>query len=349
MIEKVYPPQLPGWLAAGGDDFEVVIASEAFYVRNLADRPFPNRLDDEEIAHTRKQLRDSIASLLSGYSYHETGAMDELEREYLAERLSAPRELLESHRGTGLLLSPDESSWVCLNSFDNLRFRFATAGGDIEGAYREARRLEEQLEGELPFAYSERFGFLTSRPAECGTGLVLRSYVHIPGIIFTNGFSDLRDRLLKTGTTLRPALDESMSSEGHIFVMDTAHTLGVDEEELLSTSRGMISELAKMEFEARRSITSRARFQIEDKILRGIGVLTHAKLIAKSEGYALANALRLGSAEKLLEGGIDVIGATELYFVGQSAHITLAAGEGNDLMKDTYRAELFKSYLNRKE
>ncbi|MCK5833047.1 hypothetical protein KAH81_05175, partial [bacterium] len=175
--------------------------------------------------------------------------------------------------------------------------------------------------------------------------LVLQFYVHIPGVIFSDGFLKLRDKLLKSGTVLKPMPDESWSSEGHVFIVHTAHSLGVDEEELLEAAQDMLDEIIEMEYTARADIMAKARNQIENKILRGIGVLTHAKMIALKEGYALANALRLGAAESIIGDTIDIISATELYFVGQKIHLARLVGKSDAFIEDTNRADLFRSYL----
>lgn len=349
MIKKVYPPRLPEWLSNGGEGFEVVLSSEALYIRNLEDRSFPGVLTEDERDISRRQLVEALSEILKGYRFWKTDILRDTQRGYLIERMSAPSELKSRPQGTGLFISGDEGSWVSLNTIDHLRFSVSVGGKDIETAYRSARQLEEEFEQVLPFAYSERYGFLTSRPAECGTGLILSFLVHIPGVIFSNGFQKLRDSLLKSGCVLKPLEDEEISSEGHIFIVHTVRSLGVDEEELLETATDTVDHLSEMEFEARDSLMSRARFQVEDKIMRGLGVLTHARMIAKQEGYALANALRLGSCEGMLQQTIDILSATELYLIGQPAHLEAVTSESTKAGLDRSRAEVFRSYLKYEE
>ena len=344
MIENIYPPKLPDWLSSGGDDFEVVIASEACYFRNIADKAFPNRLDEMELKNFRRSLISGVEKPLRGLKLWETDTHRAEDRRFLVERFSAPKELIDYPHGTALFLSEDESKWLSMNVIDHLRFRIAVGGADIETAYRRARSMEEEFEEELPFAYSERYGFLTARPTDCGTGLLLKFLVHIPGVIFTDGFLNLRDKLQKSGTILRPLPDESMSAEGHVFIVHTAHSLGNDEEELLAGAQEVIDEIIEMEYDARAEIMSKARGQIENKILRGIGVITHARMIAKEEGFALSSALRLGAIESIITD-IDALSATELYFVNQPVHLARLVGEGDEFIENTNRAELFRSYL----
>ncbi|MCD6501749.1 hypothetical protein J7L01_04055 [bacterium] len=349
MIERVYPPKLPEWLSLGGDDFEVVLASEAYYVRNVADTAFPSRLDNMELKNLRRHIALSLQEVLFDLGLRETDIRRDEDRRFFVERFSAPSEITEHPAGSSLFLSEDEGRWLAINAIDHLRFRFIGGGSDIETSYRSARAMEERFENYLPFAYSEHYGFLTSRPTECGTALVMRFYVHIPGIIFSKDFSKLRDKLSKAGAILRPLPDESMSSEGHVFLVHTAHSLGLDEEDILADAQDTLNEIIEMEYNARAELLSKARYQIEDKIMRGIGVLTHARMIARNEGYAIANALRLGAAENITRDVVDIMSATELYFVGQKIHLTRLTGKADGTMEDTNRAELFRSYLKQEE
>ena len=321
MIEETFPPALPAWITSGGDDFEVVLSTEAIYVRNLADRAFPNMLSRDDLATTRRQMTELLGNALYSYRYIDTERLTNNDIEYLVERYSATEDLLRRKQGTAIFIDKDEANWVCLNTSDHIRFRFAIGGSDVETVYRKARSMEETFEESLPFAFSERFGFLTSRPTECGTGLFIRFRLHIPGTLFSNNLSTLKNLLLKTGSSLKPESNLGISSDGHLFTIQTAHTLGVDEEDILRTSQKMIDGIISMEYEARENLMSKAKYQIEDKILRGIGILTHARMIAEQEGYALANALRLGAAEGITTETLDLMGATEFYLIGKPAHL----------------------------
>jgi protein arginine kinase len=349
LIAKTYPPKLPEWLSRGGNNFEIVIASEALYVRNISKALFPVKLNEEELKVSRKRIIEKIGPTISDMKFWDIDTITSKDKDYLVERFSAPQEIIRKSKGGGLFLSDDESSFVAINTTDALRFRVISAGDQIEKSYRKARVLEEKFGEQLPFTYSDRYGFLSSRPTECGTGLILRFLAHIPGIVFSNNFVNLRDALLKTGTTIRPLPDEAMSGEGHIFSLNTSRSLGVDEEELLANAKEAASVIVQLESEARDMLIARAKLRVEDKIMRGIGVLSYAKMIAKQEGYALANAIRLGVCEGIFKDEIDLIGATELFIVGQTEHLRKITGGGDPLELDIHRAELFRDYVKTEE
>lgn len=346
MIDQIFPPALPLWMAAGGENFEVVLSSEAFYVRNLRDRPFPETLSKEDLRMTSLQLTETFQEIIPEYRFFETDKFEKLDIDYLLERQSIDEAINNRNLGTGLFILDDESSWITLNTSDNLRFRFASAGSDVETVYRKARSFVEELESSLPFAYSERFGFLTAHPTECGTGLFVRFNVHIPGIIFTENTNGLRDSLLKSGSMIKPLSNQPMSTEGHIYIVQTSHTLGVDEETILEQAEEVISGIVEMEFKARDKLMESFKIQIEDKIMRGVGLITHARMITENEGYALSSALRLGASEGLSSDTLDLISATELYQLGKPAHLLACGSPNNSIDMKISRAELFRNSLN---
>lgn len=324
----------------------MVVASEAIYVRNLADTVFPEKFSADDAISTRKRLIELLGETVSDLRFWDTDNLTRTQIDYLIERLSAPKELSKDKKcGAGILIKEDESVWLAINTTDSIRLRVGIGGNDIEKCYRSSRKIEEDFEERVPFAYSERYGFLTSRPTECGTGLILRFIVHIPGIIFMSRFVETRDVLQKLGSTLKTMPDEAMSSEGHIFALQNKKTLGIDEEGLLRNAKDSIDELLEREYDSRNALLEKAKYQMEDRVMRGIGVLTHARMISKEEGFALANALRFGSAEGNLRESIDLVSATELYFVGQPAHLVNIAGEGDSMELDANRAELFRTYF----
>jgi len=345
LIDQIFPPALPLWMASGGNNFEVVLSSEAFYVRNLRDRPFPDTLSKEDLRTTSRQLVETLGDIIPDYRFFETEKFDKQDIDYLLERQSIDETIDNRKTGTGLFIQDDESSWITINTSDNLRFRFASAGSDVETVYRKARSFVEELEKNLPFAYSDRFGFLTSHPTECGTGLFIRFNVHIPGLIFSDNKSALRDSLLKSGSMIKPQFNQSVSTDGHVYIVQTSHTLGVDEETILEQAEDVISGIVEMEFQARDELMEKAKIQIEDKIMRGIGIIANARMIVEAEGYALANALRLGASEGLTSETLDLLSATELHQLGKPAHIVACGSPNIKIDMDISRAELFRNTL----
>ena len=90
-------------------------------------------------------------------------------RRILLERRLVTRELLGDDesgpaRGTAVHLSDSDPISVMVNEEDHLRVQSLVSGLRIEEAWRMVDRLDEELGRELPFAYHQEFGFLTSCP-----------------------------------------------------------------------------------------------------------------------------------------------------------------------------------------
>ncbi|HDR91394.1 MAG TPA: hypothetical protein ENN75_03995 [candidate division Zixibacteria bacterium] len=144
---------------------------------------------------------------------------------------------------------------------------------------------------------------------------------------------------------IKPQYNQNVSTDGHVYVVQTSHTLGVDEETILEQAEDVISGIVEMEFQARDELMEKAKIQIEDKIMRGIGIVANARMIGEAEGYALANALRLGASEGLTTETLDLLSATELYQLGKPAHIVACGSPNIKIDMDISRAELFRNTL----
>ena len=71
-----------------------------------------------------------------------------------------------------------------VNEEDHLRLQCLVSGLRLRGVER-VDRLDEELGEQLPYAFHQEFGFLTSCPTNVGTGLRASVLMHLPGLVLT--------------------------------------------------------------------------------------------------------------------------------------------------------------------
>ena len=111
--------------------------------------------------------------------------LDELtpgDRQLLHERHLASRELAgmdgaNEVRSAAAVIVAEEAS-LMVNEEDHLRLQAFRSGFDVPGALETASRLDDELGHEVPYAFHQEFGFLTSCPTNTGTGM--RASVRCP-------------------------------------------------------------------------------------------------------------------------------------------------------------------------
>jgi protein arginine kinase len=188
MISSTEPVAERGldWIRCG-DEAEIVLSSRVRVARNLQGIPFPGRAGAEERAEVVERVRAAAdrTDLLDGACIWEVDSLDSVDREILVERHLISRDLLIDRRGpssAALVLADGSSCGVMVNEEDHLRLQALVGGLELDSAWRQVDRLDEEIGGVLPMAYHHEFGFLTACPTNVGTGLRASVLIHIPGL-----------------------------------------------------------------------------------------------------------------------------------------------------------------------
>ena len=92
---------------------------------------------------------------------------------------------------------------------------------------------------------------------------------------------------------------------------------------------------------------SSASDQIEDKVWRSYGILTHARALTSSEVMNMLSALRLGLSLGIIDK-FDYRELNELMIITQPAHLQKYMGkEMDNVERDIVRADLIRQRFNR--
>jgi protein arginine kinase len=218
--------------------------------------------------------------------------LSEIDRQYLREvhLISPEMEKLPKHRA--LFLSADLREGIMVNEEDHLRVYALEPGLRPYEALQQVIDLEKSLARELPFAFSPQFGYLTSCITNTGTGLRVSALVHLPALSIVNKMRHVVEWLRSQGMTVRGFYGEHTENHGGFYQISNEVTLGKDERQIVEIFSHAMEEIIEREERARRELVSNP--QLEDRVWRAYGILTHARLISTSEAMELLALLRLG-------------------------------------------------------
>ena len=344
-----------GWLEDSGPHADVVLSTRVRLARNLQGHAFSPRIRDSErslILDQVRQVASSQTTLKGGISL-DLNALSPLSRRVLLERHLISRELAGNDRGetpprgSGLILGPKDALGVMVNEEDHLRLQVLLSGLCLEEAYRRVDRLDEELGDQLPYAYHQEFGYLTSCPTNVGTGLRASILVHLPGLVLTKEITRILQAISNMGLTYRGLYGEGSEVVGNFFQISNQTTLGKGEEDLLDHLQKTVSQVIYHEQQAREVLMRDAPGVIEDKIWRAYGLLRYARSLSFDEVMNLLSGIRLGVSMNLLNG-LRVYTLNKIMIYAQTAHLEQAAGrqlvdaEG-DLHRATYVRRLLAS------
>jgi protein arginine kinase len=275
------------WNAADSTDGDIVLKSTTHYFRNLADRPFPHRLNRKE--------KDTVADLIvhavdrTGICEPEgvftIGELSTADRHVLAERDF----LAEGTNGESrIVLCGDPSCCMIINARDHLSTALNSPGFDFDRILRFGGSLTERLDGELDFARSGEYGVLTARPEYSGNGQELSITLHLPGLSHTGRINGLLMELEKAGMGFK-----SGWIDGYYTVYNRSARLFRDDD----WSRGIMATFRRVvdqERQVRLGFFEKNREKIEDKVWRSYGLLLSCRLISLFEAVDLLSHIRFG-------------------------------------------------------
>ena len=161
------------WLKGTGPESDIVISSRIRLARNLSEFPFVRKCSDSD----KLAIETRVAELINQDSkwsdpvrYYRVDEMNDLDRQFLVERQLISRELAESNGARSVLIDSDEKFSVMINEEDHLRITVNRSDLDLQAAWRQISAIDDRVESQLTYAFSQQLGYLTACPANVGTG-----------------------------------------------------------------------------------------------------------------------------------------------------------------------------------
>ncbi|HUV36183.1 MAG TPA: protein arginine kinase [Patescibacteria group bacterium] len=284
------------WLTDDGEENEMVLSCRVRLARNLDKRPFTHTAQPKFLSEIRDEIRSALAGTdsMKGAIYVDMDDTPESDRMVLAERRLISYELVKNFKSRALVVEPGEKMSVMVNEEDHLRLQSVEPGLSMQHAYERVDRLDDELDGRLNFAFSEKVGYLTACTTNVGTGLRVSAMVHLPGLVHKKDIQQIIDGLRHVRLTVRGTYGEGSDFMGNFFQISNTITLGLSEVDTVKNLEAHVRKVLEFEKKARNVLLDKARSLLEDKIWRAYGILKTARLLTTKEAMGLISAVRLG-------------------------------------------------------
>ena len=337
------------WLRGSGPMSEVVISSRIRLARNLAGFPFLTRCTRHQRQAVEHKVRDTIlgAQIAPRTLYLDLDAASDLDRQFLVERhlISKPHAAAEGARGVAI--GENETVSIMVNEEDHLRLQVLRSGLQLEEAWDEITRIDDQLESKLDWAFHPRFGYLTACPTNVGTGIRVSVMLHLPALKLTGEIEKVFRAAKDMRLAVRGLYGEGTEATGDFYQISNQTTLGKTEDDIISDFRSVvIPKIIDYEQHARKTLGNDRSVHLDDKVCRALGTLRSARLIASEETLLLLSHLRMGINLGRIKD-LDVKTINELFLLTQPAHLQKLTGkkmEGD--ARRAARAEYIRQRLN---
>jgi protein arginine kinase len=326
------------WSVSAQDSSDIVLKSSIKFFRNVEGYAFPHKLDKKEKEQLNQLLVDCI-KINEIYSDLSIYSIDELlltDRKILSER-----NIIKDDRINGgtLVIDPGQNYYFFLCDSDHVGFVAEKSGFCFDELFSYSKTVLYSFGKKIDFAFSPKFGYLTSNPKYAGSALQLRAYLHLPALVFTGKINEIASEYDKKGLGVR-----SSWVEGYYEIYSKSSS-GVLENDLLEEAVSHFRKVEQLEREAREAEYGANKTALEDKIWRSYGVLLSARLLSLYEALELLSSLRLGIGLGLMSN-IMIKDINVLLYFAQDFHLRERYNikDMNRNMDDT-RAQFLREYL----
>jgi len=340
------------WLKGSGPESDIVISSRIRLARNLADFPFISRTNEtdraeiEKIVHGRIDTLRDTDKLSADTLYIDVGELVDVDRQFLVERQLISRELAESEGARSAVIDPTERFSVMVNEEDHLRFQVMQSGLDLTSAWEKINQLDDLIEEQLTYAFSDKLGYLTACPTNVGTGVRVSVMLHLPALVITRQIEKVFKSLQKINLAVRGLYGEGSTAMGDFYQVSNQITLGLTEEELTKKVADVVPVLIDYERQAREFLVRESHETLHDRVSRAYGILRTAQTISSEETMHLLSSVRMGINLGLISD-LEIPTINKLFVHTQPAHLQKLSGVELDASdRNIERATYLRRHLN---
>lgn len=298
------------------------LASTINLYRNMEKFDFPGKLE--------KDKRSQIVSLISRVLLESSNLINPIlikseeagpiEKQYLVEHFLSNQSFQQAHSGEAFILDESGTFLTTINVGNHVQFELIDCKGELETAWNHMVKIETELGKTINYSFSPKFGFLTSNPNTCGTGFVLTVYLQPSALIHTGQIDKIIDKIQQDGIIITGLQGNPDEIIGDIYAIKNNYTLGLTEENIISSLRLFITKLMVEENNTRSHLRTENNPEVMDKVSRAYGVLIHSYQIEPIEALDAISLLKLGADLGWLEG-VSPMDLNHLFFDCRQAHI----------------------------
>ncbi|HNS31727.1 MAG TPA: ATP--guanido phosphotransferase [bacterium] len=322
---------------------DTLISFRIRLARNLCGFPFPHNMTRQQAESVEKTITETLLSYRNGGQevfIIQMNGISEIEKGFLFERHMISEELTDNHLPCSAVIFPREKISLMINEEDHLRIQTFCSGILPEDALASADKLDDYLGYKLPYAFSEKLGFLTACPTNIGTGLRASAILHIPALLTTGRAQVLFKDAEKNGTMVRGFYGEGSENMGGFYQVSSKETTGRNEKEIIENLQIVVNLIEKEEEESFSLISCRKK----SAILRSLRKILEKRTMPSSVFFTLFSKLVL--AKKLGIADFDIKMLRGLFFQVLPYHLQYSLGKKMSPEKrDAERSRIVRKQL----
>lgn len=263
-----------------------IVSTKVEFCRNIKGFPFCSKLGAQQ-----KLLLELALKTCKEINLTATNLNDVVED--VIDNLKAKR-LLDGDfvitNCSGFATNNENNCFVQIGYIDHIRV--GGIGENIYTAYDNAKKLDKQLCNKLSFMYADKYGFLTPKIENIGTGIKVGVYVMLPAIEKLNLTQIFKKECEKM------SFNVAKISNG-LYLISTGANLGFTEKQVLENTENYIKKIMDFEMQASKQL-AKNQDEILDKSERAKAILKNCILLSNDELCGLC-----GDVLVAINGGLE--------------------------------------------
>jgi len=339
------------WLRGAGPESDIVMSSRIRLARNLADFPFISRANAGDRAEIERILRERVMKVHESIdlTYVDVNGLQGIDRQFLVERQLISREHADSEGARGVAIDNSEQVSLMINEEDHLRIQVIHSGFDLPATWEQIDRIDDLVEGQVTYAFSDKLGYLTACPTNVGTGMRVSVMLHLPALVITRQIDKLFRSLQKISLAVRGLYGEGSQAMGDFYQISNQITLGRSETDLVKQVGDVVPTIIDYERKAREFLIRESQENLHDRVSRAYGILRTAQTISSEETMHLLSSVRMGVNLGLIHD-LEIPTVNKLFIYTQPAHLQkLTGGKLDTADRNIERARYLRRHLNKED
>lgn len=333
------------WYLQSGKDSDVVTSTRIKFCRNLQGFKF-NLKEKTEIDKLKNKIKENIYAIGYGLKYLELKNMDDITKMSLVEKkIISPEYALNKNETGAILINDEENICIMINEEDHLIIQVFSAGFELQNTLNFAIELDKKIEEILGYATNKKYGYLTSLPTNCGTGLKASVMVHLPALEKTRNIDKVFYTINNFDINIKSQYGQDNKNNENIYQISNKRTLGISEQEIIENMTVVTNKLIEQEKNARKFIAKDV-IEIEDIIYRSYGILTNCRKISLDESQKLISNVKMGTDLGILKELNDSKIQKLMLFTKPANMQKYLSEQYEALERDIKRAEVIKRIIN---
>ena len=333
------------WYLQNGKDSDVVISSRVRLARNLREYPFPTKFSKEQAQEVLDKIKEITPSIGYGLKFVNLNDIDDITKVSLVEKhVISPEFAVNKEKHGAILINDEENICMMINEEDHLRMQVFASGLDLENLKNLMIEIDEKLDGMLHYAFSEKYGYLTSCPTNVGTAMRASVMVHLPALTMTGNIHKILNIVNGFGMNIRGIYGERTQSQGDIYQISNNQTLGLTENDIIKNLNTITEKVIEQERMARKYLAKNS-IDLEDRVYRAYGTLAYATKLSSDECKKLLSYVKLGTDLGIIKELTDSK-ISKLYLYNQPANLQKYVGKKLDgYEREIKRPEVIKQII----